>query len=282
MADGDYLKGKIAIVTGASRGIGAAIAERIACAGAEVICAARTVDGDPEQGTANATVERIRSRGGKAHAMMVDMTAAASREALIRDVIAKFGRIDILVNNAGTAIYKPTEEMPLSDVEAQTQLYFVGPWHLCNLVVPQMKKQGEGRILQIGSCVIFPPTEPFGPYMAGRGNEMLYGGLKAGIHRFALGLAAEMHDQNIAVNILGPVGAVLTPGLMALDLGLTPDMEICEPVEDMAEAALDMLDKPTSYTSQFELSYQYLDKIGRSSMTLDGKDVVRARESVHV
>ena len=282
MADGDYLKGKIAIVTGASRGIGAAIAERIACAGAEVICAARTVDGDPEKGTANATVARIRTQGGKAHAMMADMTDAASREALIRDVIAQFGRIDILVNNAGTAIYKPTEEMPLSDVEAQTQLYFVGPWHLCHLVIPQMKKQGEGRILQIGSCVIFPPTEPFGPYMAGRGNEMLYGGLKAGIHRFALGLAAELHGQNIAVNVLGPVGAVLTPGLIALDMGLTPDMEICEPVEDMAEAALDMLDKPTSYTSQFELSYNYLDKIGRSSMSLDGKDVVRAREPAHV
>jgi NAD(P)-dependent dehydrogenase (short-subunit alcohol dehydrogenase family) len=282
MADGEYLKGRIAIITGASRGIGAAIAERIATAGAEVICAARTVDGDPAQGTANATVERIRARGGKAHAMKVDMTDAASREALVRDVIARFGRIDILVNNAGTAVYKSTEEMPLADVEAQTQLYFVGPWHLCHLVLPQMRKQGEGRILQIGSCVIFPPTEPFDTYMAGRGNEMLYGGLKAGIHRFALGLAAELHADNIAVNVLGPVGAVLTPGLIGLDLGLTPDMEICEPVEDMAEAALDMLDKPTSYTSQFELSYNYLDRIGRSSMTLDGKDVVRAREPAHV
>ncbi|RYD83652.1 MAG: SDR family NAD(P)-dependent oxidoreductase, partial [Sphingomonadales bacterium] len=221
MASEGLLNGKIAIVTGASRGIGAAIAERIAAAGVEVICAARTVDGDPAQGTANATVERIRARGGKAHAMQLDLTDANSREALIRGVITRFGRIDILVNNAGTAIYKSTEEMLLSDVEAQTQTYFVGPWHLCNLVLSQMKKQGEGRILQIGSCVIFPPTEPFGPYMAGRGNEMLYGGLKAGIHRFALGLAAELHDQNIAVNILGPVGAVLTPGLQSLNLGLT-------------------------------------------------------------
>jgi NAD(P)-dependent dehydrogenase (short-subunit alcohol dehydrogenase family) len=156
MADGDYLRGKIAIVTGASRGIGAAIAERIAAVGAEVICAARTVDGDPARGTANATVERIRARGGKAHAMKLDMTDAASREALIRGVVERFGRIDILVNNAGTAVYKSTEEMPLADVEAQTQTYFIGPWHLCHLVLPQMKKQGEGRILQIGSCVIFP------------------------------------------------------------------------------------------------------------------------------
>jgi NAD(P)-dependent dehydrogenase (short-subunit alcohol dehydrogenase family) len=111
---------------------------------------------------------------------------------------------------------------------------------------------------------------------------MLYGALKAGIHRFALGLAAELHGQNIAVNVLGPVGAVLTPGLIGLDLGLTPDMEICEPVEDMAEAALDMLDKPTSYTSQFELSYNYLDRIGRPSMSLDGSEVVVAREPAHV
>lgn len=276
------LEGKIAIVTGASRGIGAAIAERIASAGAEVIVCARTISGDPAQGTAEATVERIRARGGKAHAMPLDATDGESRAALIAQVADRFGRIDILVSNAGTAAYEPTDKMSLATAEQQIALYFTGPWHLMSLVIPHMKKQGEGRILQIGSCVIRPPQRPFDVHMAGRGNETLYGGVKAGVHRFALGLAAELHADNIAVNVLGPVGAVYTPGLAALDLGITEDMAICEPVEDMAEAALDMLDKPISYSGEFELSYNYLDRIGRSSRTLDGAGVMREREPADV
>jgi len=275
--DDRSLKGKIAIVTGASRGIGAGIAERIAAAGAEVIVCARTVDGDPLKGTATATVERICTRGGKAHAMALDVTDANSREALIRAVVERFGRIDILVSNAGTADYQPTDSMSLAVAEAQIATYFTGPWHLASLVIPVMKRQGEGRILQIGSCVISPPEPPYAEYMAWHGHETLYASLKAAVHRFALGLAAELHADNIAVNVLGPVGAVFTPGLAALGLGVTADMPICEPVEDIAEAALDMLERPTDYSGAFELSYNYLDRIGRSSRTLDGRGVARER-----
>src|SRR5690606_11560449 len=104
----------------------------------------------------------------------------------------------------------------------------------------------------IGSSVIRPPTRPYAQYVATRGDEALYAGLKTALHRFSLGLAAELHADNIAVNVLGPAGAVLTPGLLALDLGITPENPISEPVEDIAEAALDMLDKPIGYTGEFE------------------------------
>jgi NAD(P)-dependent dehydrogenase (short-subunit alcohol dehydrogenase family) len=205
------------------------------------------------------------------------MESAKSREALIDEVADRAKRIDILVNNAGTATYLATDAMPLAIARAQTETYFLGPWHLCHLVLPHMKRQGTGRILNIGSCVHVPPEKPYAAYNATRGFETLYAGLKTGLHRFSQGLAAEVHASSIAVNVLGPVLAVYTPGLAALNLGLTPDMDICEPVEDMAEAALDILSRPIDYTGHVELSYQHLDRIGRSTRSLDGLRVLIER-----
>jgi 3-oxoacyl-[acyl-carrier protein] reductase len=270
------LEGQIAIVTGASRGIGSAVAERLASAGAHVFAAARTLD-DHARGGVQQTVDRITARGGSAIPLHVDMESAKSRESLISQVIERAKRIDILVNNAGTATYLATDAMPLAIARAQTETYFLGPWHLCHLVLPHMKRQGKGRILNIGSSVHLPPERPYEAYNAARGFETLYAGLKTGLHRFSQGLAAEVHAANIAVNVLGPVWAVYTPGLAALNLGLTPDMDFCEPVEDMAEAALDILSRPIDYTGHIELSYKHLDRIGRSTRSLDGSRVVVER-----
>lgn len=267
------LDGQVVIVTGASRGIGCAIAERLASAGAHVFAAARTLD-DEDRGGVKQTVDRIAARGGRAVALHVDMEVAKSRESLVNQVIDQAKRIDILVNNAGTASYLATDAMPLAIARAQTETYFLGPWHLCHLVLPHMKRQTMGRILNIGSCVYQPPERPYEAYNAARGFEALYAGLKTGLHRFSQGLAAEVHASNIAVNVLGPVAAVYTPGVAALNLGLTPDMDICEPIEDMAEAALDIVTRPTDYTGHVKLSYHHLDRIGRSTRSLDGQRVV--------
>jgi 3-oxoacyl-[acyl-carrier protein] reductase len=279
------LEDKVVVVTGASRGIGRAIAERLAVAGAEIIAAARTVTAAGDRGSATETAELIRARGGKAIAMALDLEDRASREALIAGAIERLGRIDILVNNAGTAAYLKTDEMPVATAESQIATYFTGPWHLCSLVLPHMKAQGRGQILNVGSCAVLPPTLPYEDYNAARGNETLYAACKAASHRFAQGLAAEVQADHIAVNVVAPVGAVYTPGLASLGLGITPDMPIFEPIEDIAEAALHMLEQPIGYTGQVEYSYRFLDHIGRSTMSLDGRTVLKERtpaEAEHV
>lgn len=277
---GRPLEGRVAIVTGASRGIGKGIAERLASAGATVVVAARSVtDSGRFEGTAEETCALIRSRGGRAIALHLDLVSPASRKGLIEEAIARVGHVDILVNNAGTAIYKKTDEMSLEECVAQAQTYLIGPWDLCHHVVPHMKARGRGWIVNIGSCAVLPPEgPPFEQYNAQRGAETLYAALKAGMHRFSLGLAAELHEHNISVNVVAPVLAVFTPGLDSLGLGLTPDHEIMEPVEHIAEAVLDMVShEPREHTAKVAYSYKYLDEIGRSTMTLDGKHELQRR-----
>jgi 3-oxoacyl-[acyl-carrier protein] reductase len=272
------LADRVAIVTGASRGIGWGIAQRLAAAGAIVVAAARTYHDRDGRGSAVATTQLIEQRGGRALAAELDLERAESREALIAGAIERFGRIDVLVNNAGTATYLPTDKMPLSTAMAQTMTYLLGPWHLCHLVLPHMKRQGRGWILNVGSCAVAPPEPPYDAYNAARGNETLYATLKAAVHRLSTGLAAEVFADGIAVNVVAPVLAVYTPGLASLNLGITPDHLICEPIEDIAEAAVAILEpEPGEYTGRIEYSYQYLDRLGRSTRSLDGNRVIKQR-----
>lgn len=274
------LSGRVALVTGASRGIGKFIAERLGSAGATVIVAARSVDSAGRfKGTARETCDLIQGRGGRAFAMPLELENAASRAALIANSIERAGRLDILVNNAGTAIYKKTDAMTLAEAYAQVQTYFLGPWDLCHHVLPHMKANGRGWIVNVGSCAAQPHDQPpYEKYNAQRGDETLYATLKAAIHRFSKGLAAEVHQYNISVNVVAPVLAIFTPGIESLGWGLTPDHEMMEPPEHIAEAALDMVShEPREHTGKIAFSYQYLDDIGRSTLTLDGSKVLYPR-----
>ena len=268
------IKGRIAIVTGASRGIGRAIAERLASGGATVVMAARsiTASADGLDGTVQQGVAIIEGRGGKAVAMACDVENADSRSALINQVIARFGRIDILVNNAGRCIAEPVLDMTLAVSESQMEQYFMAPLHLSVLATPHMKRQGEGWIVNLGSSSVTPSG----------GDETglaLYSALKAAIHRMSASFSAELKLHNIAVNVVTPVAMILTPGTAAMGLDTAELRPFHEKVEHLAEATLALVSKPPKeQTGVVAFSYQWLDSIGRATMSLDGQTVIQARK----
>jgi 3-oxoacyl-[acyl-carrier protein] reductase len=275
------LAGRAAIVTGASRGIGKAIALRLASAGAHVVAAARSLESPTSgfTGTVHDTVAQIRDLGGTATPLALDTTDDASRVAFVAAAIAATGGVDILVNNAGTAIYKETWAFTPEEAAQQMETYFTGPWRLCNLLTPHMMARGQGWILNLGSSsVVKLPKEPFAQHMQYFGHDVLYASLKAAVHRFTVGLAAELYEHNVAVNLVAPVGAVYTPGLESLDIGFSADHPAAEIPEQIAEAALDLVSHPPrDRTGVIAWSYKYLDEIGRPTRSLDGRSVLVAR-----
>lgn len=278
--DKQNLNGRIAIVTGASRGIGRAIAERLASAGASVIVAARSIEtsADGLAGTAQEVVKLIESRGGKAEALACDVESDTSRAALIDQVVANHGRIDILINNAGRAILEPVAEMRLSTLRAQAEQYLFAPLDLSLRAIEHMKRQGEGWIVNLGSHSALPITGPLESHRASETGLAYYGALKSAVHRFTIGFAIELIDDNIAVNAVAPVLAIATPGVTALGLVTAEMAPYFEPVEHIAEATLGLISKPPREQSGvIAFSYQYLDEIGRSTYSLDGKEIVQQR-----
>ena len=265
--------GHVALVTGASRGIGAAIAERLAAAGAHVALVARSLDTHPEHlpGTLTERVERIRRRGGTAVAIQGDVADAAARERVVRDCAARLGAIDILVNNAAVGPYRPFLEQSARDFSHTFEVNVRAPFDLCQRVVPSMRERRRGWILNISSATaVHPSGPPFIPWeMAG--GHMLYAASKAALDRFSTGLAAELYPDGIAVNALSPVAAVITPGVKAMGLDQWIDASMIEPVEAMAEAALALCSgDPATLTGRVAFSLTLLAELGRPIRALDG------------
>lgn len=276
------LAGRNAVVTGASRGIGKAIAIRLASAGAHVVLAARSVDAPTAgfTGTIHDVAETIRAFGGTATPIRLDVADRASRESFVQTCTDTVGTIDILVNNAGTPVYKFIDDYSYDEIHQTIGMYYESMVHLCNLLVPDMKAKGEGWILNLGSSsVIKLPTQPYDKHLGYFGHDAIYASLKAGVHRFTQGLAAELFGHNIAVNLVAPVGAVYTPGLDNLGLDFDPNHPAVEIEEQIAEAALALVSQPPQeVTAMIAWSYKYLGEIGRPTMSLDGTKVLVERK----
>jgi NAD(P)-dependent dehydrogenase (short-subunit alcohol dehydrogenase family) len=235
-ANNKECEGKVAVVTGASRGIGAAIAERLAEAGARVVLSARTLDPvDKYEGSLSETLDRINAAGGEAIAVQADLAVQGDRQRLHAETVAQLGPVDILVNNGAITYYMPFTEFSEKRWRLMFEVQVRAPYELAQMVVPGMRQRGGGHILNISSRAgVHPQGPPFNPLYKEWGFST-YGMVKAALDRFSTGLAAEVYDDNIAVNSLSPWDNVATPGASAHDLVAEFALE---DISWMAEAAL--------------------------------------------
>ena len=255
------LDGKVAIVTGASRGIGAEIARRFGKEGAAVAVVARTTGPgtSPLPGTIGETVGQIRAAGGTAVAIRADLSRPEDRERLVRETTSQLGAPDILVSNAAVTYFTPVEDFTARRLRLMFDVQVEGPFHLAQLVIPGMRDSGGGWILNISSGAARHPAIP--PASRGRGGTV-YGMCKAALERFSTGLAAELYEDGIAVNALSPSRVVPTPGTVFHHL-TTEDDPRAEPPSVMAEAALLLCSgDPKVLTGRIAYSQQLIAELG--------------------
>jgi citronellol/citronellal dehydrogenase len=260
------LKGKVAVVTGASRGIGEAIARRYAMEGASVVVSARTVEDSDHYlpGTISDTVARINAAGGEAIAVRADLAVSEDRHALIRQAKEAFGSVDILVNNAAITYFIPVAEFPERRFRLMMDVQVWAPFELAQLVLPDMRERGSGWILNISSHAAIHPQKG----MPGRGGTV-YGMCKAALERFTTGLAQEVYDDNIGVNVISP-GLVATPGVMHHKLINEANKDRVTPIEHMAEACLRLVHgDPRQITGRID----YADQV-MAEFALEPRDLI--------
>ncbi|MCY4656902.1 MAG: SDR family NAD(P)-dependent oxidoreductase [Gammaproteobacteria bacterium] len=229
------LAGKVAVVTGASRGIGEAIARRFAMEGAKVVVSARTVEDSDHflEGTIKRTVETIEAAGGEALAIKANLADAAERQNLIKETEANYGPVDILVNNAAVTWFVPVADFAEKKFRTMMDVQVWAPFELTQLCLPSMIEREQGWILNISShAAIHPMAKSPG----GHGGTV-YGMCKAALERFTTGLAQELYSKSIAVNVISP-GLVATPGVVHHNLINEANKNRVTPVEHMAEACL--------------------------------------------
>jgi NAD(P)-dependent dehydrogenase (short-subunit alcohol dehydrogenase family) len=259
--------GRVALVTGASRGIGAAIALRLAAEGAAVADTARTLDPHPTlPGTLREVVDAVEAHGKRAVAIPADLADADARSRIVPEVESALGPVDILVNNAAAAFYVATAELPLRRRRLMFELNVHAPVDLAQQVIPGMRARGRGWIVNVSSATSrHPKGPPFDPGIRLGSTSTLYGATKAALERITTGLAAEVYDDGIAVNSLAPVAAVRTPGA-EVHLGplLDERPDIVEPVELLADAAVVLSTcDPATMTGRVVYSRPFLTELGR-------------------
>ena len=238
------LQGKVAIITGASRGLGQYCAIGYAKEGATVVVAARTeTESDPRlPGTIHQTTKLIEDAGGEAFPVVCNVADNASVEAMVKQVIDRYGRVDILMNNAAVQPAGFISTIPIRHWELEFRVNVHGTFYGCRAVLPAMIEQKHGNIINISSV--------------GALGGSHYGATKRAVEAMSIGLAQEQRENGIAVNAFKPVRGIETPGLLFGRApgqvgGPRPAGEEIPPPDGYVEAAVLLaMQTPQTFTGQ--------------------------------
>lgn len=267
------LNGRVAFISGASRGIGRAIALRFAAEGAAVIVSASRLGshGDLE-GTLEETVASIEAAGGTATAVACDLTDPEARATLIERASEPYGPVDIVVNNAARMDY----DLPSVNSSASRNRVFDlnvnVPIELLQQALPGMRSKGGGWCLNISSRTAEQPEPPYPDSKIAAHVIGPYGATKAALNRYTQALADELVDEQIYVNAMAPSNIVLTSVGEAVEEIARRRPDMVEPIEMMAEGALELC--TGRHVGRVVYSRNIVHTSGRKLHDLSGKTVI--------
>ena len=235
------LEGKVALVTGASRGVGAATAVALAAAGCDVVCAARSTRDAPQRtpGTLDETVARVEATGSRGLALATNLAIDAEVIAMVHVTLEQFGRLDVLVNNAAITFVGDLD-VPLKRYDLIMQVNLRAPLIAIREAVPAMRAHGGGAIVNVSSVAALYP----------HASLMAYGMSKVGLERLTVDVASQTQKWDIAVNCFRIDLAVASEGFLANTPGA--DHSQWEPPEVAAEGILWMVRQPPTYSGRRE------------------------------
>ncbi|KAH8311927.1 hypothetical protein KR044_008609 [Drosophila immigrans] len=259
MINSGKLAGRTLFITGASRGIGKAIALKAARDGANIVVAAKTAEPHPKlPGTIYSAAEEIEKAGGRAHPCIVDVRDEKQVRSAIQEAVAKFGGIDIVVNNASAISLTATPDTDMKRYDLMHSINTRGTFLVSKECLPYLEKSNHAHILNI-SPPLSMKAKWFGPHVA-------YTMAKYGMSMCVLGMAEEFRNRGIAVNALWPRTAIHTA---AIEMLTGPDSAgWSRKPEIMADAAYAILSRePKQFTGQFFVDDEVLESVGIKDLT---------------
>ena len=251
----DILKNKVAIITGGSRGIGFAIAQRLAQEGVKIVIASKTTEPHPKlPGTIYVAADAIKQMGGKALPLQLDVRDEVQIQKVVEDTVAHFGGIDILVNNASAIFLANVEFTPAKKYDLMHQINVRGTYLMSQACIPYLKKSSHGHIINLS-----PPLDMKAKWFE---NHTAYTMSKYGMSMVALGLSEELKPYHIGVNAIWPRTTIATAAVQNL-LGGDALMHQSRWPTVVADAVAIILSKnPKEVTGQFFIDEEILKEAG--------------------
>jgi citronellol/citronellal dehydrogenase len=239
--------GKVAFVTGGSRGVGKALALRLADEGCDVVVVGKTVEtGGPLPGSIGETAREIEARGRRALALPVDVRDDAAVDAAVAEALDRLGRVDFLINNAGALFWRPLRETPMKRFDLVMGVNVRGAFACTRALLPAMTAQKFGHVLMLS-----PPVDT-----GAAGGKIAYAVSKFGMTLLAHGLADETRDDNVAANALWPATMIESQATIKWGLG---DRSMWRKPDILADAMVRIFAKePRTFTGHALIDEDFL------------------------